>query len=180
MTCSHPSQLLAINRCLFHGLLIRYVKFLVAHAPGSFFPPPRVSDLDMHYGTCVTHVPWCMPGSLSSGFLWVGGGENVPGIRGACTTRNFTYLVRGPLRNCQAFVTCKWTCHLSILTVYRHLNECMSKVFTAKWRFKIISPIFGYIKKKTIKKDTIKTVYQRNKHRLQILHVSSIIYMSKL
>ena len=25
-------------------------------------------------------------------------GENVPGIPGACTTRNFTYLVRGPLR----------------------------------------------------------------------------------
>ena len=27
----------------------------------------------------------------------VGGGENVPGIPGACATRNFTYLVRGPL-----------------------------------------------------------------------------------
>ena len=29
-----------------------------------------VSDPDMHHGTCVTHVPWCMPGSLTSGFLW--------------------------------------------------------------------------------------------------------------
>ena len=38
--------------------------------PGTFFPPPRVSDPDMHLGTCVTHVPWCMPGSLTSGFLW--------------------------------------------------------------------------------------------------------------
>ena len=27
----------------------------------------------------------------------VGGGENVPGIPGACATRNFAYLVRGPL-----------------------------------------------------------------------------------
>ena len=27
----------------------------------------------------------------------VGDGENVPGIHGACTTRNFAYLVRGPL-----------------------------------------------------------------------------------
>ena len=35
-----------------------------------FFPPPRVSVLDMHDGTCVKHVPWCMPGSLTSGFLW--------------------------------------------------------------------------------------------------------------
>ena len=25
---------------------------------------------DMHHGTCVTHVPWCMPGSLTSGFIW--------------------------------------------------------------------------------------------------------------
>ena len=28
-----------------------------------------------------------------------GGGENVPGIPGACATRNFTYLVRGPWDN---------------------------------------------------------------------------------
>ena len=24
----------------------------------------------MHHDTCVTHVPWCMPGSLTSSFLW--------------------------------------------------------------------------------------------------------------
>ena len=56
-----------------HGPLIRYVISRVAHAPGmpgTFSPPPRVSDPDMHHGTCVTHVPWCMPGSLTSGFLW--------------------------------------------------------------------------------------------------------------
>ena len=29
-----------------------------------------LSDPDMHHGTCVTHVPWCMPGSLTSGFRW--------------------------------------------------------------------------------------------------------------
>ena len=38
--------------------------------PGTVSPPPRSSDLDMLHGTCVTHVPWCMPGSLTSGFLW--------------------------------------------------------------------------------------------------------------
>ena len=56
-----------------HGTLTRYVKLRVAHAPGMpgrFAPPPRVSDPDMHHGTCVTHVPWCMSGSLTSGFLW--------------------------------------------------------------------------------------------------------------
>ena len=39
---------------------------------------PLVSDPGMHHGTCVTHVPWCMSGSLTRG-----GGENVPGIPGA-------------------------------------------------------------------------------------------------
>ena len=28
------------------------------------------SDPDMHHGTCAMHVPGCMPGSLTSGFLW--------------------------------------------------------------------------------------------------------------
>ena len=30
---------------------------------------PRVSDPDMHHGTCVTHAPWCMSGSLTSSSL---------------------------------------------------------------------------------------------------------------
>ena len=48
-------------------------KIAGAHAPGMpgmFSPSPQVSDPNMHHGTCVTHVPWCMPGSLTSGFLW--------------------------------------------------------------------------------------------------------------
>ena len=52
---------------------------------------PLISNPAMHHGTYVTHVPWCM-----SGLLTHGGGKNVPRIPGACTTRNFTYLVRGP------------------------------------------------------------------------------------
>ena len=52
---------------------------------------PQVNDPGMHHGTCVTHVPWCMSGSLTSG-----GGENVSDIPGVCATRNFTYLARGP------------------------------------------------------------------------------------
>ena len=52
---------------------------------GNVFPrrrfqrKPQVSDPDMHHGTCVTHVPWCMSGSRTCG-----DGENVPGIPGAC------------------------------------------------------------------------------------------------
>ena len=37
--------------------------------PGTF-PSPWISDPGMRHGTCVTHVPWCMPGSLISAFLW--------------------------------------------------------------------------------------------------------------
>ena len=56
-----------------HGPLTRYVKFWVAHAPGmsgTFSLPTPVSDPDMHHGTCVTHVPWCMLGSLTSSSFW--------------------------------------------------------------------------------------------------------------
>ena len=56
-----------------HGPLTRFVQLRVAHAPGmpgTFSPSPWVSDPDMHHGAYMTHVPWCMPGSLTSGFLW--------------------------------------------------------------------------------------------------------------
>ena len=52
---------------------------------GNVFPrrrfqrKPVVSDPGMYHGTCVTHVPWCMSGSLTCG-----DGESVPGIPGAC------------------------------------------------------------------------------------------------
>ena len=51
---------------------------------GNVFPrrrfqrKPLVSDPGMHHGTCVTHVPWCMSGSLTCG-----DGEYIPGIPGA-------------------------------------------------------------------------------------------------
>ena len=93
-----------------NGLLTRYVKLRVAHAPGmsGTFSPHRlqrkllVSDPGMHHGTCVTHVPWCMSGSLTCG-----GGENVPVIPGARATRNFTYLVRGPCQRNQPLASNK-------------------------------------------------------------------------
>ena len=33
---------------------------------GNVFPPLWVSDPNRHHGTCVTHVAWCMLGSLTS------------------------------------------------------------------------------------------------------------------
>ena len=62
-------------------------------------PASGVSDPKMHHDTCVTHVPWCMSGSLTIGFFWSPWRENVPGIPGACATRDFTYLVWGPWRS---------------------------------------------------------------------------------
>ena len=56
-----------------HWPLTRYLKLLVALAPGmsgTFSPPSRVSDPYMHHDSCVKHVPWCMPGSVTSSFLW--------------------------------------------------------------------------------------------------------------
>ena len=91
-----------------YGPLVRYVKLWVAHARECrerfsrhwLQRKPLYSDPGMHHGTCVTHVPWCMSGSLIHG-----GGENVPGIPGACATRNFTYLARGP---CVFECICYW------------------------------------------------------------------------
>ena len=63
-------KLIYVSKTGAHEPLTRYVKLRVAHAPGmpgTFFPPQRVSDPDMHPGTC---VPWCMPGLLTSGFRW--------------------------------------------------------------------------------------------------------------
>ena len=54
---------------------------------------PLVSDPGMHRSTCVTHVTWCMSGSVTRG-----GGENDPGILGACATRKFSYPLRGQFK----------------------------------------------------------------------------------
>ena len=57
---------------------------------GNVFPrrrlqrKPLFSDPGMHRGTCGTHVPWCMSGSLAPG-----GRENVTGIPGACAPAFF-------------------------------------------------------------------------------------------
>ena len=68
-----------------HWPFARYVKLRVTHAPGileQFLPPLRVSDPDMHHDTCVSHVPWCMSGSLTSGFpLKLVVGKTFPAFR---------------------------------------------------------------------------------------------------
>ena len=65
---------------------------------------PLVSDTGLHHGTRVTHVPWCMSGPLTRG-----GWKNIPVIPGACATRSFTYLARGP---CSLWSRFHGQCHM--------------------------------------------------------------------
>ena len=82
-----------------------------------FSTPPRVSDPDIHHGKCVTHVPRCMPGSLTSGFLLSRWREK-RSRHGACATRNFAYLVRGPFT--QVILT--WQVKGFVLLIYYSTN----------------------------------------------------------
>ena len=64
----------------------------VPHAPGlpgTFSPPPRVTDPGMQHSTSVAHVPWCMSGSLTVAV------KTFPAFP-AHTHPNFTYMIRGP------------------------------------------------------------------------------------
>ena len=97
---------------------------------------PLVIDPGMHHGTCVTHVPWCMSGSLTGG-----GGENVPGIPGACATRKFTYLVRDPWYNL-------WLCGKikEYLTTTKHITAktvCISFYELAVYQYVFITFVTG-------------------------------------
>ena len=113
-----------------HGPLTKYGKLRVAHEPeipGKFSPPPRVSDPDMHHGTCVTHVRWCMPGSLVRGFLgsWLWGKRS----RHSRRMRNPQFYVIGkrPVVHCSSCFHLISTC-VVISAWYRF--GCYSFVFT--------------------------------------------------
>ena len=47
---------------------------------------PLVSDPDIHHGTCVMHVPWCMSGPPAQG-----GGKTFPAFPAHAQPHNFTY-----------------------------------------------------------------------------------------
>ena len=79
---------------------------------------PLVCDPARHHGTCVMQVPWYMSGSLTRG-----GGENVPGIPGACANRNFTYLVRCPWNyNTIVWYTTSFLFNVAIVVVFPYHN----------------------------------------------------------
>ena len=53
---------------------------------------PLVSDFGMHHGTCMTHMPWCMSGSLTPAEA-----GDVSGIPGWCATWNFCVSGKRPM-----------------------------------------------------------------------------------
>ena len=149
-----------------HRPLARFVKSRVAHAPvmpGTFSPPPRVSDSDMHQGTCMTHVPWCMPESLTSGFLL----SRCRGKRSRHSRRmrNPQFCVSGK-RSIDRYVRCwfptipreryqvsavhkiKNTCMVTVVYKLEHLNLGLSTITDMPWRLSAhcwLHCIFGHI-----------------------------------
>ena len=59
-----------------------------------------LSDPGIHHGTCVTHVLWCMPGSLTRG------GETFPAFP---AHEQPAYLVRGPWRQIRHRDNCRFS-----------------------------------------------------------------------
>ena len=108
---------------------------------GTFSPPLRVSDPNMQHGTCVTHVPWCMPGSQSNGFLW----RRLRGKRfrhsRACVIHTFAYLARSPLDILllhRPFKKNKWFVFKSLTPVRRKRTEVAYTVVYHSISWKIV------------------------------------------
>ena len=99
---------------------------------------PLVSDPGIHHVTCVTHVPWCISGSLTR---WCG--VNVPGICGACATCNLANLIRGPLRDDEIKVDmlnishhCSWFFVLNVIcSILGYFYLHMLSLLTICWRY---------------------------------------------
>ena len=131
--------------CTYHGPLARYVKLRVAHAPGmpwTFSLQQGVSDPDMHHGTRVTHVPWCMLGSINSGFLW-------SRWRGKCCRRsrhmrNPQFYVSGKRPMPLIIIKCVCVC-VNIPSLLKHDLF----IFYDGWHRNIICSIETYISKGT-------------------------------
>ena len=89
--------------------------------PGTFSPPSGTSDPDMHHGTCVTHVPWCMPGSLTSVFLWSQWrGKTLPAFPAhaqPAILRIWQEAHRDEGVNCSEWFTCRLMCNMICIQI---------------------------------------------------------------
>ena len=123
-----------------HEPLARYETLRVAHAlgmPGTFPPPPRISDPDMHHGTCMTH-----DGIANKRFpLKYVAGKTYPDIPSACATRNFTYLARGPCSNDSTLHSLLPESNKPCLTMWR--TVCRISLLISKSTREVKPPIEG-------------------------------------
>ena len=97
---------------------------------------PLVSNPSMYHSTCVTHMPWCMLGSLTCS-----GGENVPGIPSACAAHNFMYLARGPwsITPVAQIPQCTSTISHNVLFCNRNVHMCAHFCYkSALWDIHLI------------------------------------------
>ena len=141
----------------FSGALIKKLKVIYCvHGALSLWENEPDHRPFARFANCVTHMPWCKSGSLTRG-----GGENVPGIPGACITRKFTYLVIGPWKRHQrsARLSTSFERHdaTNILFIYSKLmiavydiSNLRSWYFRPLWMIKI-SESFPMLLMETIK-----------------------------
>ena len=122
-----------------YGPLTRYVKLRVAHAPGmpvTFPPPPRVSDPDMHHGTCVSHAPWCMQRSQTRGFLSRWRGKH---SRHSRRMHNPQYYVSGKRPMCH--IRIGWTSSERLLLVCPLFMCILDLSWALQWRITRRDPL---------------------------------------
>ena len=62
--------------------------------PGTFSLPPQVSDPNMHHGTCMTHVSWCMPGCCVCLSVCLSFNRSCPLVASTVQDGLFPYLVQ--------------------------------------------------------------------------------------
>ena len=84
-----------------------------------------VSDTGMHHDTYVTHVSWCMSGSLNLG----GGKRSLHSRR--MRNPQFTYLTRGPFRG---IIDLPWACGKKTLSHRSHC--CFLSLRATGWRYR--------------------------------------------
>ena len=94
---------------------------------------PQVSDPGMHHGTCVTHVPWCMSGSLTCG-----DGESVPSIPGACALA-ILRIWQDAHRKCSNIqyylYAVRLTSYRSEIAIQVFLSRCVPWILWCNWSF---------------------------------------------
>ena len=82
------------------------------------------------------------------GSLTRGGGENVPGMPGACATRNIVYLVRGPCVNelmtkiREIYTQLMMIYQLQIIVNYRHIFYCIQQYNLLQKSVKLSTSVF--------------------------------------